>query len=399
MGAPAYRWVAALPVTCALISRHDGLEHTVPSVGAVNIAGTKRTSFQITELVEHEEGMIAGAGIVAVPDAVLLFAVSRTDARIHVEHDASRRTANLRSARIDAAAAGTGVKTVFAQFAGRFRQFGDLEDLATKAAFAAGFSWDCKHKVPASRLMPDSMFLTLYRGRCWRKRNRSLCSGYGTLLGPSGTSAVSGPASAAHFRFVVARRRFRQVPRRQVAAEFLPASDRSITIRASLHDTEWTLAIAIFLVTLIVFSFLFDIRAAMIPSVAVLVSIVGTFGAMYLMNFSLNNLSLMALTIATGFVVDDAIVVLENISRHADAGRGRVEAALTGAREVGFTVLSISLSLIAVFIPILLMGGIVGRLFREFALTLSLAILVSLALSLTLTPMMSPILRSCSAHE
>jgi multidrug efflux pump len=170
--------------------------------------------------------------------------------------------------------------------------------------------------------------------------------------------------------------------------EFLPASDRSITIRASLHDTELTLAIAILLVTLIVFLFLFDIRAAMIPSVAVLVSIVGTFGAMYLMNFSLNNLSLMALTISTGFVVDDAIVVLENISRHADAGRGRLEAALTGAREVGFTVLSISISLIAVFIPILLMGGIVGRLFREFALTLSLAILVSLALSLTLTPMM-----------
>ncbi len=170
--------------------------------------------------------------------------------------------------------------------------------------------------------------------------------------------------------------------------EFLPASDRSITIRASLHDTELTLAIAILLVTLIVYLFLFDIRAAMIPSTAVLVSIVGTFGAMYLMNFSLNNLSLMALTIATGFVVDDAIVVLENISRHADAGRGRVEAALTGAREVGFTVLSISISLIAVFLPILLMGGIVGRLFREFAVTLSLAILVSLALSLTLTPMM-----------
>ncbi len=170
--------------------------------------------------------------------------------------------------------------------------------------------------------------------------------------------------------------------------EFLPASDRSVTIRASLHDTEWTLAIAILLVTLIVFLFLRDVRAAIIPSVAVLVSIVGTFGAMYLMNFSLNNLSLMALTIATGFVVDDAIVVLENISRHSSAGRGRLEAALIGAREVGFTVLSISISLIAVFIPILLMGGIVGRLFREFALTLSLAILVSLALSLTLTPMM-----------
>ncbi|MGH6838287.1 MAG: efflux RND transporter permease subunit [Methylocella sp.] len=170
--------------------------------------------------------------------------------------------------------------------------------------------------------------------------------------------------------------------------EFLPASDRSITIRASLHDTELTLAIAILLVTLIVFLFLRDVRAAIIPSVAVLISIFGTFGAMYLMNFSLNNLSLMALTISTGFVVDDAIVVQENIARHLEVGRGRMEAALTGAREVGFTVLSISLSLIAVFLPILLMGGIVGRLFREFGLTLSLAILVSLALSLTLTPMM-----------
>ena len=148
------------------------------------------------------------------------------------------------------------------------------------------------------------------------------------------------------------------------------------------------LAIAILLVTLIVFLFLRDIRAAMIAIVAVLVSIAGTFGVMYLINFSLNNLSLMALTIATGFVVDDAIVVLENITRHVEAGRGRVEAALTGAREVGFTVLSMSLSLIAVFIPILLMGGIIGRLFREFALTLSIAILISLALSLTLTPMM-----------
>ncbi|MGH6841090.1 MAG: efflux RND transporter permease subunit, partial [Methylocella sp.] len=183
-----------------------------------------------------------------------------------------------------------------------------------------------------------------------------------------------------------------ELPRLQAAmpndVEFLPPSDRSVTIRASLHDTEWTLAIAILLVTLIVFFFLRDIRASIIPSVAVLVSIVGTFGAMYLMNFSLNNLSLMALTIATGFVVDDAIVVLENISRHRDAGRGRIEAALTGAREVGFTVLSISLSLIAVFTPILLMGGIIGRLFREFALTLSIAIVISLALSLTLTPMM-----------
>jgi multidrug efflux pump len=169
---------------------------------------------------------------------------------------------------------------------------------------------------------------------------------------------------------------------------FQPASDRSNTIRASLHDTEWTLVIAVLLVTLIVFLFLRDIRAAIIPTIAVPVSIVGTFAAMYLLNFSLNNLSLMALTIATGFVVDDAIVVLENISRHLDAGRGRVEAAIRGAGEVGFTVLSISISLIAVFIPILLMGGIVGRLFREFAVTLSLAILISLALSLTTTPML-----------
>ncbi|MGH6819850.1 MAG: efflux RND transporter permease subunit, partial [Methylocella sp.] len=170
--------------------------------------------------------------------------------------------------------------------------------------------------------------------------------------------------------------------------EITRAADRSNTIRASLHDTERTLIIAVLLVTLIVFLFLRDIRAAIIPSVVVPVSIIGTFGGMYLMNVSLNNLSLMALTIATGFVVDDAIVVLENISRHADAGRGRVEAALAGAREVGFTVLSISISLIAVFLPILLMGGIVGRLLREFALTLSAAILISLALSLTLTPMM-----------
>jgi multidrug efflux pump len=173
--------------------------------------------------------------------------------------------------------------------------------------------------------------------------------------------------------------------------EISRGSDRSKTIRASLHDTEWTLVIAILLVTLIVLLFLRDVRAAIIPNVAVPVSIIGTFGMMYLANFSLNNLSLMALTIATGFVVDDAIVVLENIKRHIEAGMGRLEAALIGSREVGFTVLSISISLIAVFIPILLMGGIIGRLFREFALTLSFAIVVSLALSLTTTPMMCAI--------
>src|SRR5262249_51178383 len=164
--------------------------------------------------------------------------------------------------------------------------------------------------------------------------------------------------------------------------------DRSTTIRASLHDTELTLMIAVILVTMVVFLFLRDIRATLIPSIAVPVSLFGTFGAMYLLGYSLDILSLMALTIATGFVVDDAIVVLENISRHLDEGMPRLEAALRGAREVGFTVLSISLSLIAVFIPILLMGGILGRLFREFTVTLSVAILVSLAISLTTTPMM-----------
>jgi len=166
------------------------------------------------------------------------------------------------------------------------------------------------------------------------------------------------------------------------------ASNRTTTIRASLHDTERTLAIAVVLVTAVVFAFLRDLRATIVPTVAVVVSIVGTFALMWLMGFSLDNLSLMALTVATGFVVDDAIVVLENISRHMENGVPRREAALRGAREVGFTVLSISLSLIAVFLPILLMGGIVGRLFREFALTLSLAIVVSLAVSLTTTPMM-----------
>jgi multidrug efflux pump len=166
------------------------------------------------------------------------------------------------------------------------------------------------------------------------------------------------------------------------------AIDRTSTIRASLRDVERTLIIAIVLVIFVVFAFLRNLRATLIPSVAVPVSLIGTFGAMYLMGYSLDNLSLMALTISTGFVVDDAIVVLENIERHLQAGMGRREAALQGAREVGFTVLSMSLSLIAVFVPILLMGGIVGRLFREFAMTLSIAILISLIISLTTTPMM-----------
>ena len=166
------------------------------------------------------------------------------------------------------------------------------------------------------------------------------------------------------------------------------AIDRSTTIRDSLRDTELTLLIAITLVTLVVFVFLRNFRATLIPGIAVPISILGTFGGMYLLGYSLDILSLMALTIATGFVVDDAIVVLENISRHLEEGMPRVQAALRGAQEVGFTVLSISLSLIAVFIPILLMGGILGRLFREFTVTLSIAILISLAISLTTTPMM-----------
>jgi multidrug efflux pump len=166
------------------------------------------------------------------------------------------------------------------------------------------------------------------------------------------------------------------------------ALDRTPTIRASLREVERTLVISMALVILVVFVFLRNVRAALIPSVAVPVSLLGTFGAMYMFGYSLNNLSLMALTIATGFVVDDAIVVLENVTRHIESGMSRMDAAMRGAREVGFTVLSMSLSLIAVFIPILLMGGIVGRLFREFAVTLSVAILVSLVLSLTTTPMM-----------
>ena len=175
--------------------------------------------------------------------------------------------------------------------------------------------------------------------------------------------------------------------------------ERTATIRASLRDVERTLLISIGLVILVVFLFLRNWRATLIPSVAVPVSLIGTFGAMYLCGFSLNNLSLMALTIATGFVVDDAIVVLENVSRHIEKGMAPLAAALEGVREVGFTVLSMSISLIAVFIPILLMGGIVGRLFREFAVTLSVAILISLAMSLTTTPMMCARLLKARGEE
>ncbi|MEJ5989982.1 efflux RND transporter permease subunit [Ramlibacter sp. PS3R-8] len=177
------------------------------------------------------------------------------------------------------------------------------------------------------------------------------------------------------------------------------ASDRTHSIRASLHEVELTLAISILLVVLVVSVFLRSARATFIPAVATVVSLLGTFGVMHLLGFSLNNLSLMALTVATGFVVDDAIVVLENTARHIEAGMDRFEAALAGAREVSFTVLSISLSLVAVFIPLLFMGGQVGRLFREFAVTLSAAVLISLLISLTTTPMMCAWLLRRDAHE
>lgn len=165
--------------------------------------------------------------------------------------------------------------------------------------------------------------------------------------------------------------------------------DRTTTIRASLRDSISTLLLAVLLVALVVFLFLRDWRATLIPAIAVPISLIGTFAAMYLLNYSLDNLSLMALIVATGFVVDDAIVVLENIMRHVEKGISPMQAAITGAQEVGFTVLSMSLSLIAVFLPVLLMGGIIGRLFREFAATLSIAILISLLVSLTVTPMIA----------
>jgi multidrug efflux pump len=171
--------------------------------------------------------------------------------------------------------------------------------------------------------------------------------------------------------------------------------DRTTTIRASIHDVEITLLVSIALVILVVFVFLRDVWATLIPSVVVPLSLIGTFGVMYLCGYSLDNLSLMALTICTGFVVDDAIVVIENVSRYLERGFTPLAAALRGSREIGFTVLSMSTSLVAVFIPILLMGGIVGRLFREFAVTLTVAIAISLVVSLTTTPMMcAKLLRS-----
>jgi hydrophobe/amphiphile efflux-1 (HAE1) family protein len=172
------------------------------------------------------------------------------------------------------------------------------------------------------------------------------------------------------------------------AAQLSVASDRTTTIRASVQDIQLTLMITVALVILVIFAFLRNVWATVIPAVAVPVSLVGTFGVMYLLGYSVDNLSLMAITISTGFVVDDAIVVIENIARYLEAGLSPVVATLKGSAEIGFTVLSMSLSLIAVFIPILLMGGIVGRLFREFAVTLSVTIVISLFVSLTTTPMM-----------
>jgi multidrug efflux pump len=177
------------------------------------------------------------------------------------------------------------------------------------------------------------------------------------------------------------------------------ASDATHSIRAALHEIEVTLLISLVLVVLVVSAFLRSARATIVPAVATVVSLLGTFAVMYFLGFSLNNLSLMALTVATGFVVDDAIVVLENTTRHLEEGMDRFKAALLGAREVGFTVLSISISLVAVFIPLLFMGGIVGRLFREFAVTLSAAVMISLVISLTTTPMMCAYLLRRSVEE
>src|SRR5690606_35191609 len=177
-------------------------------------------------------------------------------------------------------------------------------------------------------------------------------------------------------------------------------TDRTHSIRASIHDVQKELIFAIGLVVLVTFVFLRTIPATIIPSIAVPLSLVGTVGAVYLMGFSVNNLSLMALTIATGFVVDDAIVMLENIARHREEGKSPMQAALKGASEIGFTLISLTVSLIAVLIPLLFMGDVVGRLFQEFAITLAVAIGISLVVSLTLTPMMcARMLREAPKHD
>ena len=172
------------------------------------------------------------------------------------------------------------------------------------------------------------------------------------------------------------------------AIEVTMLTDRTVTIRASVRDVEFELMLAVALVVMIIFLFLRNVAATVIPSVAVPLSLVGTFAVMYLAGFSINNLTLMALTIATGFVVDDAIVMIENISRYIEKGDSPLEAALKGAEQIGFTIISLTVSLIAVLIPLLFMGDVVGRLFREFAITLAVAILLSAVVSLTLTPMM-----------
>ena len=173
-----------------------------------------------------------------------------------------------------------------------------------------------------------------------------------------------------------------------LSIEVLPLTDRTVTIRASVHDVQFELLLAVALVVMVIFLFLRNVPATIIPGVAVPLSLVGTFAVMYLAEFSINNLTLMALTIATGFVVDDAIVVIENISRYSERGESPLKAALKGSEQIGFTIISLTFSLVAVLIPLLFMGDVVGRLFREFAITLAVAILISAVVSLTLTPMM-----------
>ncbi len=172
------------------------------------------------------------------------------------------------------------------------------------------------------------------------------------------------------------------------AVDIAVLTDRTVTVRASVHDVQFELLLAVALVVMVIFLFLRSLSATIIPSVAVPLSLIGTFGVMYLAGFSINNLTLMALTIATGFVVDDAIVMIENISRYIEAGEKPLNAALKGAEQIGFTIISLTISLIAVLIPLLFMGDVVGRLFREFAITLAISILISAVVSLTLTPMM-----------
>ncbi|MFA5018967.1 MAG: efflux RND transporter permease subunit, partial [Methylobacter sp.] len=181
--------------------------------------------------------------------------------------------------------------------------------------------------------------------------------------------------------------------------EVLPLTDRTVTIRASVHDVQFELLLAVALVVMVIFLFLRNVPATIIPGVAVPLSLVGTFAVMYLAEFSINNLTLMALTIATGFVVDDAIVVIENISRYIERGESPLKAALKGSEQIGFTIISLTFSLVAVLIPLLFMGDVVGRLFREFAITLAVAILISAIVSLTLTPMMcAKLLRPHEEH-